>query len=413
LSNLILVIWLVSSVASLVFLHSGIREYKQLTILPVLFFFLLFYISIYPFLQNSSQRIKWVKANTDVIGFLCILYLVIIIIPGIEIVIQAIPKLSSSTNLAESMADIHDDRQAGDVVTVINFSVVGSICWRVIGFSTILPVFLTFYLLANWRTVFKKHIYKVLSLSGLIVVFVVQSLFYFVNSQRSMIARLVIIALGCYVLFYNLYGKKQKKEVLKWGAILGGVVISALIFITIARFNVANDRAKSIHDQTVYGWTSLYLGEGFLNYNEYVWNMRVPTEGDVCFLYYKKLLGYDRIVDDYHRRTYWMPKAGIPQHIFYTYIGAFVEDLTPLGAFLLFSIITLVINSIIKIGKNGTITIQEAYFMIIIFYVIANGWSYYAFGGLNKGARLWHELLIYAIFSLSMNKSKLPKIMRR
>lgn len=412
LANALLFIWLASSVASLIFLHAGFRDYKNLSLYPTIFFCLLYSITLYPFLINSSQKVHVIKANNVFVKYLCIAYCLLVIIPGIEIVSQAIPKLASGVNLAESMADIHDDRQEGLTVEIIKFSFLGSLCWRFIGFSTSLPIFLLFYvsLYLNQKDLSDKKIYILL---GLVLVLILQILFYFVNSQRSMISRIVIMAIGCFVFFYYQYNTEYRKKVLKWAGGAGFVIFLALAFITFARFTTANERATVNHNRTIVGWTSLYLGEGLLNFNEYVWNMKENTEGDVGFLYYKKIFGYDRLKDDYHRRRYWESKSGIPQHIFYTYLGVFVEDFTPIGALCILLFISFLVCRTIKISRLGTMNISDAYLLLMIFYVIANGYCYYAFGGLNKGARLWHELLICALFSMSMEKQKFYKISRR
>lgn len=413
LANALLVIWLGSAFASLIFLHAGYRVYKNLSVFPSLFFCLLFYITIVPFLLNSSQKVHRIRANNELIKYLCIAYCLLVIIPGIEIASQAIPKLSTGMNLAESMADIHDDRQEGLTVEIVHFSLLGSLCWRFIGFSTSLPIFLLFYVSLNLN---KKDMldrkYKIMLLSGLVLVLLVQILYYFANSQRSMISRVVIMATGCFVFFYYQYNTRYRKKVLKWAGGVGLIIFLAIGFITFARFTSANERATVDHNRTIVGWTSLYLGEGLLNFNEYVWNMKKSTEGDVGFLYYKKMLGYDRLEDDYHRRRYWESRSGIPQHIFYTYIGVFVEDFTPIGALLVLLLITFLVCQFIRISKSGTMQVSDAYLLLMLFYVIANGYCYYAFGGLNKGARLWHELLICALFSISMEKKKLYRLRR-
>ncbi len=409
LANLLLIIWLGSSIASLIFLHADFRMYNHLSVFPACFFCLSFFITIIPFLKKTSQEIDKIIANNEIIEILCMVYFILIIIPGFEIVTQSIPKLSSGMDIAESMADIHDDRQAGEIVEVVKMSFLGSLCWRFISFSTILPVFLLFYLSLNWKSLYSNQIYKFLALTGLLSVLIVQNLFYFVNSQRSMISRIVIIAMGCFVLFYYQYNKIRRRKIMKYMSFIGGMIIFAIGFITFARFTTANDRSTAFHDRTIVDWTSLYIGEGLLNFNEYVWNMRGTTEGDVGFLYYKNLLGYDRVKDDYHRRQYWSSRTGIPQHIFYTYIGVFVEDFTPIGALFIFSLISYLLCGKIKI-RNGTIAIHDAYLLIILFYVIANGYSYYAFGGLNKGARLWHELLICAFWAWSITQIKSIKL---
>jgi len=328
------------------------------------------------------------------------------------VLIQFIPKVLSggSSSLAESMADIHDDRQEGEVIEVIHLSFISVLCWKIINYSLLLPSFLFFYTLSKSKKIFPNSQMRRFIIFGFLLVFTTQVMYYFCNAQRSMIARLAVTIIGAFVTFYHIYNQDLKKKMMKIMIICSTVFILGLSYITFARFMVALDRATAAHDKTIWGWTSLYLGEGLLNYNEYAWNMRCPTEGDVTMLYYKKALGYNRIVDDYHRRSFWAVRTGIPQNIFYTHIGAFVEDFTPLGAFFVLGIFSIIMLRITRFRSNSTVSIEKIYILLFLFYIIANGYCYFSFGGLNKGGRILHELFIALFFHFYRKYSYRPNI---
>ena len=411
LSNFTLLIWVVASISSIVFVYSDIRDYHNIGIIPAIFWCLLFYITMKPMLQFSYDPDCGLLMNHSLLRMLCIVFCIASIFPFIELLIQFIPALlsgggPSGGDLAEAMADLHDDRQEGEQIEVVHFSILSLVCFKLINYSILLPSFVFFASMSELNTLFPNSRTRKYIIAGFIMLFLSLCMNSFLNAQRSMIARNLMTWIGAFVLFYSYYYDTIKKILIRSISIVGMCAVLGLAFITIARFTVAQDRATAVHDRTIAGWVSLYLGEGLLNYNEYVWNMNCPTEGDVTMLYYKKLFGYDRIIDDYHRRNFWTGRTGIPQHIFYTHIGAFVEDFTPIGALLILGIFSFCASNILRQPRGVPISWSKLYFLLILFYIIANGYCYYAFGGLNKGFRLFRELLICLFLALSVNNSR-------
>jgi oligosaccharide repeat unit polymerase len=380
-------IYLGSSIFGLIHYNNPSIEYANLSLIPSLYFFLVFCISVIPFYKFNNNSKKNYVINDKFVKYLSIFLLLISILPLMELIFQT-HNLFSLNNTSQYVAELHSDAQTGDIEQKIGISQIGHRFLRFAEiFSDLLPI-LIFYIYNKYKKITKELI-------GLLISELCLILNAFISSGRSSFVYLIFYFSFIYLLFIHQFSVETKKRIQRAILFVFLFLISFLSVITVYRFTNTTWFAKNNSEELI-NWTALYVGEGMLNFNEYVWSVSVYTEGDVSFPYFKKLLGIKTFEKNYERRMYWAPKTGIPENIFYTSYGNFVRDFGPIIAFLIICFLSIVI--ILVIRKKKKLHLYHLLLISLYFKYIGCGIFFFPYAGYGAGMQLFYSILI--VFSL-------------
>lgn len=187
-----------------------------------------------------------------------------------------------------------------------------------------------------------------------------------VGGGRGTLVNSVNYLVVCYVLFRNILTKRQKNVLRKISIAFGAIVFIAITAITFARNNYNTNKASKTRNIELAIATTLYLGQGPLDFSKQMYPSTVRTDGDNSFSLVKTFLGLKTFKENDDRREYWERKQTIDNYIFYTLIGDIYSDLGYSNTILFFIFISVTMSYYFKRQKKLSITIQTV--IAISFY---------------------------------------------
>ena len=353
-------------------------QYKELTLLPFIYWIVAFSILCIPLFKYDSLNIIGLKYNIRVINCLCIIGFFISIIPFIEQAIQ-IPSLFNTASISDTFSDIHNDNDKQ-----VYFSVIGRYSQRIVWalydlmFLFIVPVI-------------RSPKVNKLALLGIIMVLITRNLEFFLLASRNGLLRMILQLVLAVIILYPLMTSIEKKKVMRIIVILTITIIGVFTLITIARQIGYSEKNESY---TMLYFLSRYAGEGMINFNQYIFDIKNYTEGDYTLWTFKNLLGYDipPLTRDY-LYGHFQNMTGIPMMIFYTFIGFIVIDLGPTTTLLLFIVIAASMYKLLSFNKKF-IPISTLFLFYIFSSTIINGICVYQYTGKNT-EYFWLYLTIF------------------
>lgn len=353
---------------------------KELTLLPILYWLIAFIILCTPLFKYDSLNTTGIKYNIKVINCLCIIGFFISIVPFIEQLIQIPTLFKAAQSLSDTFSDIHDDNDKQ-----VYFSVVGKYSQRIVWalydlmFLFILPV------------IRSPKINK-LALLGIIMVLITRNLEFFLLASRNGLLRMILQLILTIIILYPLMTALEKRKVMRIMTILMAAIIGVFVLITIARQIGYSEKNESY---TMLYFLSRYAGEGMINFNQYIFDIKNYTDGDYTLWTFKNLLGYDipPLTRDY-LYGHFQNITGIPMMIFYTFIGFIVIDLGPTTALLSFIVIAFLMYKLLSFNKK-LIPVSTLFIFYIYSSTIINGICVYQYTGKNT-EYFWLYLTIFA-----------------
>jgi hypothetical protein len=124
----------------------------------------------------------------------------------------------------------------------------------------------------------------------------------------------------------------------------------------------------------------LYIGESPIRFCQYLWDVKATMQGDNSFALFKNLLGMDTITDLEERREYYELHLGIPNRIFYSFIGDFFFDLGKYLTLIFTFLFSFSLEHYIRnILKRGYYTMLSLLILAMIILVLEFGIMYFCF----------------------------------
>lgn len=360
----IIFIWTLSSIASIVYYSALPYNYANIELIPYVFLIICLLLSFYPFC-TCDDSIKQISIGNKWLFDKIILAIGIIsILPFIENLIHVISTYGADNT--NTLADVYSDKMSGDFnrAEYINwFSLPGRICNSINLKFQYCSLFLLFvYICLSYK---KRINIVMLSLGAFNPI-----LYELGMSGRSTLVFTFLRAVFLFLMFRYFLDNKIKKLIIKYGIMVTVCCIILLSIITISRYN----NETGANSVSLVGWISLYIGEGSLNFNNYMWNTRAFTEGDNCFSFLKNIFGFDTFTSTFDRRDYWGPRTGINPVRFYTFIGDLYSDL----AYFILPLLLFVGFYLRKIASNNkTMSLFRAYLYYTWGYICITGITFY------------------------------------
>lgn len=365
-SKLIIAEWIVSSVFTLIYTYFVLEGYVSFNYWPVLYWDICYLIYLFPVLKIDIQNIdvsdKYINYSIKILTFLGVLSL----LPLWENLVHLIQNYSDqSSAILEMYEDKMNVTNTKNLITWL--SPIGKILHDFVSKFTFSGLLL-FFIIATKREYIPKA--KLL----LFFSFFFNTICYTLNcSGRGGVVEFALVVVVLYILFRKLIILEISKTIQI--AVSSGVVgiVMCMVILTVIRTDshVGNEGEYWLS-------TSLYLGEGQVNFFENMWNCKASAQGDYCFSFIKSVLGFDTFIDYRERREYWnINIVGYDPVRFYTFIGGWFADLKLFTILFIFILSSLLYKRLKKC--NGTFDPITLYMIFIYLDILVMGFSIFNF----------------------------------
>ena len=384
----------ISSVMSIIFYfqpltHTNGQLNGNISVFPLIYWIVLFLITIIPLIQFDRSSIQSFKCNSRILHYIAFFGFVVSIIPFFEQLMLA-PELMGGgaiEELGQSIGDLHDN------ATLDNMSFLGRNGLR----FNIAIYDLSFIILFLQFLQIKKN-KKVMFY--LFVIIVTRNLTGIIAGHRSAAIEVVMKIILITLIAYPLIESEQKKAIRKYMYWIFGVVGVVFLIITIGRQMLYSVTKSS--DFTMAYYLSWYAGEGLINFNQYLPIMKHTTDGQLTCWYFLQLLGQNPPQLTYEYMYGEMTNIqGIPQNIFYTYIGNFVQDFGFFITALLLPLISLIVKGATRV-RDTVMPISTLYLFVFFTSIILQGVTSYCYCGHHGKFVIWNLLIYFLLRVLKM-----------
>lgn len=378
LSSYILFCFMIANISSVYYYLNSDLDFSLITVQPFVYLYILFFICVFPLIGFDSSKIEIIcsEHNDKFLELITLFFIFVSFVPFIE-------NLLLATNVSPTDLGNIYNRDVGESSLLYHrLSWVGRNCNKISLWGAYIMPFLFFFNLTK-RDVNKFIYYGLLMGMGNLV------LNAYVYAARVDIIRLFMCLVVCFYIFKNQIPALYRKRIIYSAFFLSFILLSGLFLITYIRFSNFDS------DIDIYTWITLYLGEGPLRFNSYMWYIKTNMNGDNCFPFFKSILGFHSFLNSLDRRVFWEPKIGILNNVFYTFIGDFYADLGAYYTFLLFSTLSIIFYKAIRFVKN---IYCDKLFLIYIFSLIYMfGFMHYIFKVYDIQIRFFVSILFYFI----------------
>lgn len=395
LSKYLVLIWLGSSVLSLVFYYlTEDLLYNRIGFIPFVFIHLCFFVSIIPIIKSPLTR-EINISHVNIILYKRILYCFIFvsIVPFLENLLQVLTGANSSGN---DLAEMYDSKMYGGGFQITWLSPVGKIGNTIDGVFLYFLIFSPFYLLTR----------KDVSISFILLSTIpvgTHLLFQMAAAGRGTMVSFMLWAFYLVLLFHKNIPRVRLKKIRIWGLSVLVLMVIGLTAITVSR------KAATNAEDNVFVFIGYYVAKSHLDFNENLWHMKQHTEGDNSFAFVKSCLGLPTFNSFLEKEKYWNEsRIGVQPGYFYTYIGDLYMDF---GSYI--TVILFVMNSFFALlifkNRRGSTSILRVFLFFIYSSVIIMGWSINIFKTYDATRNLILSVLLFYFIHLmsSSNNNEL------
>lgn len=338
-SYILLFLFLCSIISTFYFLsvNGVIRDYSNIDILPFLYMILCYIISIYPIYLFDSKKGGIIVTNNQY-RFIKSFSIFLIVI-SVEPLLENLYRLDDIIGDSSYAYRMYDDRTEYLSFWGRKLHAVSTY------FNVLYPVLILLFLS-------KKEHYLIVT--GLLLVTLNYWLHELGLGGRSKMVQSILYSIAVYFLMRKYLESDIDKKIRLYG---GCVLLLGVLFVLIISFSRYDSMASSTDVDSIWIWLGLYAGEGSLNFNSLMWNVTESTNGDNTFIFLRDLFGFvdASSVEDIYKSNL---KLGIPENIFYTYIGSIYKDYNLYGTILFLTIFSTLVSFALKSKQKGFSIVQ-------------------------------------------------------
>lgn len=277
---------------------------------------------------------------------------------------------------SSSMAQVNKSTSQFNIIAIL-----GGVC------GNIAIVFFMYYLIT-------KHKNKII-LWGLGISSLIGPIGSIANGGRFMLAVFIFNSTFLFIFIRQFIKPALRKRITRFFITFGLLLLVPFVALTLSRNKGDSDMAIQMAES--------YLSQGVLNFNNYGLDPGGNRQGDYTAVVFK-YAAQMRPAMYYNGRInkYWRMKLN--ESKFYTFVGDFTLDFGPIIAFVIFVILSIIANILIK-PSNGTISFSQ---YILIYLIIATAIGYFQFtlGREEGNLNLIALLIIALIFKLKNDIDK-------
>lgn len=366
------------------------RSYDELKLFPFIYLFVMLYIFLLPVFKYEKSSITRVCIPSNI---LVQTFLLIYSFSAIVTIPESMGSLREGISLllsdSSGGSELYNEAYNNYVVREKGISgVFGLISIIYNTFSDIAKFMFFYYLTLNN----KKKIFLIL----FCIVFIVDVLYPLSQGGRTPAVMNIFSILMAGTLFYPFYSCKIKKIVKKCSLILLIIVSIPFMALTISRFGE--------REYGTSGGMLSYAGQAPLNFNTKSLDAGGIRNGDRTINLFKQFLFNDVPRDVSEVRAKYR-NLKINDSIFSTYVGDFVLDYGPIGAFIIFLLLFIWFNKSIRI-YNNTIPFYSLLLIYFILCIAMQGGMYLFYYAFMNNIKIIALIFMYVIFYIDYNSRK-------
>lgn len=346
---------------------------------PMFYWITLFGITLIPLYQFDKSYITDFKYNDDLFAKIALFGFIISIEPFFEQLILS-HGLVTGGDLGETMVEMHDEG------SLDNMSFIGRNMLRL----NIALYDLSFIILFIEFLKSEKNRKVLFYLSFIILT---RNLTGIMAGHRSAAIEVVMKLLLIVIIVFPLVSEVERKKIRNFVFIVFAFVGTVFAIITIGRQMLYS--VTKGDDFTLLYFLSWYAGEGLVNFNQWLPEMRETTGGEYTCWTWLSIFGANPHEIDYDYMYGPLQKLqGIPQNIFYTYIGNFVQDFGFFGGAIYLIIQTVIFKSLTN-ERSNIMPVSKLYIFVFYASIILQGVTSYAYNGGHGKFFIWSFLIYF------------------
>lgn len=387
-SYIFLFLFLCSIISTLYFIavNGTIRDYSNITMIPFLYMILCYIISIFPIYYFDSKKSKIVITDKQ---YLFIKYFsVFLIVISIEPFMENMYRLNDIIGDSSYTYRMYDNRTEYLSFWGRKLHAVSTY------FNVLYPVLILLFL-------HKKQYYVIVT--GLFFVTLNYWLHELGLGGRSKMVQSILYCVAVYFLMRKYLESSVDKKIRLYG---GGILFLGILFVLIISLSRYNSMASSTDVDSIWIWFGLYAGEGSLNFNSLMWNVTESTNGDNTFIFLKNLLGFSE-AKDVENIYISNLKLGVPENIFYTYIGSIYKDYNSYGTLLFLVIFSSFVLLALK-NKQGRFSIIQIIILSVWIKILSVPTFYTYTTWVEQFNLLFVYLFCFCLYLMKFGGKKFP-----
>lgn len=357
-------IWLLSAVIGLVYVQMPAPIYKnalghELTLIPFLYLFVCFCISLVPLLSNKEDICVIYTNNEGILYYVLWGIAICSLLPFCESLFYLVLLVVKGKFL--TMAANYDEISAGNVQSFQLSFVSNKILVLLLCMKLITPI-LFFY---AYQYIRESKFLKI----GLFIASITPAVNNLCNGGRVQMVFITLYYFALYLMFKKTLSDESRQVLKKISLYL--IVLIGVIFVsmTIGRFVLGGKYSGGSALDFIFQYTS----EGMFNFDNSMFYITRNTDGLSTSWNIMYNLGLiDKLPDNY--TEFLTGRLGVPGWWFYTYIGDLYSDFGFVGTIVWITAFALIF-SLIRMRKE--MNIADLFLYSIYLHIVVNGLFYY------------------------------------
>lgn len=386
-SCFIILLYGATSICSAILYNLDGESYRvrHITLLPLIYLFLLLNISFLPIIKFNASHVKYIKIPNRILLNYLSAFLILCTIAGLSV---GLSDIISRMTLLLVNADAGRDAYY-ESMEAIGRGGEGGIkaLLRILSNVSYNFVVLCFFLYCSFD---KNKFAKAITL-GLFACMLIGLFLGFISGSRGGAVNKLLVIIATYFLMKPFLKESVNKFIKKIGISIIILFLVPFMAITFSRFGQT--------DNGVISSMLSYGGQSILNFDEYAFDNNGIRYGDRTMPIFKKLLGFSDVPDNFFERRDKYPNLKINDEVFVTYIGDFVLDFGAIAAFVIIIILTV-------LALQSTRTTGEWYpfyrliLLHLVLCIISQGLFLYSFADAGNYSIIAY-ITYYIIFQIS------------
>ena len=372
-------------------------SYGNLSLFPFIYLFTMLYMFLTPVFKYEKANILRVKRpSNSTIQLFLVVYSVCacVMLPSIIGSLQEGLKLlmldvDGGAELYQLTSDNYVKRSSGISGVRGLFSIFYNI------FSDVAKFIFFYYLTINN----KKKVYVYL----FSFVLIVDLLYPLSKGARTDVIMSLFSILMAIMLLYPFYNKRLRIVLRGISVIVVAIVAIPFMTLTISRFGESSAGTS--------GGMLSYSGQAVLNFNIYALDAGGTRHGDRTINLFKQFV-FDDIPEDIDEVRAKYAHLKMDDSVFSTYVGDFVLDFGPVGAFFIFVFLSILYNTKVRI-KNKTISFRTLFLIYFILSIAMHGGMYLFYYSFMENLTVMAFCVTYIVFKIDSNNSDVVQYLIR
>jgi oligosaccharide repeat unit polymerase len=380
--SLILLIYILGSLASIMLFNGDYYTFNELRIFPFIYQFLMLLLISWPIIKYDPKKIiKIYSPSSRSLNIVSIIFIISSVVSVFSIILNfgetiniLITDSVGGTDLYNEAWNIGLDQNDG---VISNLPAIISSAMS--GVGILLTVF--YATLKNRNN---------LIFIGLIISIIIIILPSIASGQRNGIIETAIVTITTFYFLKFLISKVLRKKIILFASIFLILISLPFVYITISRFGETSGASESLY---------FYAGQEKLYFNNYGLDNGGLRYGDRIFPFFKSIIGFDVPQNFWERRAKYN-NLKINDEVFTGIVGDFTLDFGPITTLLIFILATLFVLNKTK-PRNGIIYFYQLIPLhFLIYSCTIGGFKLFPFADLSGNLKFIVYIMAYVFFKM-------------